>query len=229
MATMMKKADMVLSVSYELAKNGPVSMKVLPNGVENSAIDSTSENTPCTIKANRQPVVGFIGSFEYFIDFKTILGAARLCPEVLFLLVGTGRDFEYVRNMVVNLGLSNVKLTGGVPHDEVFAYIRVMDICMNIFKPLQVSHRACPIKLFEYLSQKKPVISTRLSELAHIDDGWLYYADTASELAATIQEILNGYDAALKKAEKAYNMVRGKYTWEKIAQSFLDYVNDIQS
>ena len=223
---MMRSADLVLSVSNELAHDGPVGMEILPNGVESAAFGGTEEAPPVCQKKNAQPVVGFIGSFEYFIDFDTILGAAQLCPDVRFLLVGTGRDFHAVRDKVQKMMLSNVQLTGGVPHEHVFGHIRSMDICLNIFKPLPVSHRACPIKLFEYLSQKKPVISTRLSELSHVDNGWLYYADTSMELVEKIRSILMNPREALEKACRAQNAVRERYTWEKIAQSFLDHVGE---
>lgn len=221
---MMRRARLVLSVSNELARSGPVPMKVLPNGVESAMLNETPRTVPRDIKNEGRPVVGFVGSFEYFIDFDAILEAAQLCPDVHFLLVGTGRDFENIKKKIIEKKLSNIELTGGVAHNEVFGYIGAMDICLNIFKPLPVSHRACPIKLFEYWSQKKPVISTRLSELAHVDGGWLYYADTAAELAATIRLVLMSPDVAEERALKAYAEVKQRYTWEGIAQSFVNHV-----
>jgi glycosyltransferase involved in cell wall biosynthesis len=221
---MMKSADVVFSVSKELMHDAPVPMIVLPNGVNRAAFDTPVISSRRVVKSNGQKVVGFLGSFEYFIDFDIILEAARLCPHVHFLLVGTGRDFHRVSQKITSSGLSNVQLTGGVPHDQVFSYIQEMDICLNIFKPLPVSHRACPIKLFEYWSQRRPVISTRLAELTHVDKGWLYYADTGLELAETIHAILDDPATASYKADEAYNSVINTYTWENIAQTFLDHV-----
>ena len=210
---MLSQSDIALSVSHELAKDRPGNIHVLPNGVSIKDYDS-DENR----KINQRKVVGFIGSFEYFIDFDIILSAAKLLPEVEFLLVGSGREYNQVQNR-----------TGGVPHHEVFEYIKKMDICLNIFTPIATSHRACPIKLFEYMSQHKPVISTRLRELEHIDKGFLYYADNSNELVSTINYILDNPSEAEKKIRLGYQETVENYTWESIADHFVEMIGEINT
>ena len=38
-------------------------------------------------------VVGYLGAFEYFVDMDMVLDAAAGLPDVVFWLVGGGRDF----------------------------------------------------------------------------------------------------------------------------------------
>ena len=218
---MMRKATITTAVAHELAKMVDGDIVVIPNGVDQNVFVEVPALSGATINNEGKPIVGFIGSFEYFIDFDVVLEAAEVLPEVHFLLVGTGRDWDDVSKRIAKKQLLNIQLTGGVPHSQVFSYIQAMDICLNIFKPIAVSHRACPIKLFEYLSQKKPVISTRLDELKNIDRGFLYFADSGSELIEVIKNIFNDPDTAMAKTNIGWEMTKNLYTWEKIAEQFV--------
>jgi len=219
--TMMKRATITTAVAHELAKMAAGDVVVLPNGVNHKAFEQVPELPGETLQNEGKPIVGFVGAFEYFIDFDIILEAAEILPDVHFLLVGTGRDWEMVSEKAKEKQLKNIQFTGGVPHDQVFAYIKAMDICLNIFRPIPVSHRACPIKLFEYMSQKKPVISTRLDELKNIDTGYLYYADSGAELIQAIRGILGDWPTAGEKALIGCQVTMNSYTWEKISEHFV--------
>ncbi len=223
--SMIQRADLAFAVSHELAREGGAKVMVLPNGVNGEAFEGQVSFPDVIVFNGDKPVVGFLGAFEYFIDFDVILHAARQLPNVHFLLVGTGRDWDKVRDIAVADDLRNVQLTGGVPHTHVFGYIQRMDICLNIFAPMPVSHKACPIKLFEYMSQGKPVISTRLDELRHIDDGFLYYADSGPQLVSAIRDVLENPGEAARKAQRGQAIARMEYTWEKIAQVFVDAID----
>lgn len=217
---MMERATVTTAVSQVLAEQARGNVHVVPNGVSLTKANLRPAMPIQPVAASGRPVVGFLGSFEYFIDLDLIYDVARALPEMHFLLVGTGRDWRRFADRVSAAGLTNVQLTGGVPHDQVFEYIRHMDVCLNLFKKIPVSHRACPIKLFEYLSQRKPVISTRLDELAFVDDGFLYYGDTAEEVAAQIRRIVAHPDEARRHADSGYATTTARYTWDGIAQQF---------
>lgn len=223
LSRMVEKSDLTLAVSKVLANSIRSSdsrkIHVLPNGVD---LETDRIGTGKDIKAKyKTPIIGFIGSFEYFIDFDLILAAAVRCPEYTFLLVGSGRDFAKVKQQVERKQLENVVLIGGVPHSEIYQYIDAMDICLNIFKPIKISHSACPIKLFEYLSMKKPVISTRLEELKYIDHDFLFYADDLEELTSQVKYILGCKESLSQQIEKAYNIVRDQYAWTEIVNKLL--------
>lgn len=223
---MMSRATLTFSISNILARQALGNVHIIPNGVS-LAKASAAPSTPIqSVRNEGRPVVGFIGSFEYFIDLDLMVDVARAMPDIHFLFVGTGREWKRVEKRVRDESLRNVQLTGGVPHDQVFEYIRAMDICLNLFTKLPVSHRACPIKLFEYLSQKKPVITTRLDELAYIDDGFLYYGDDLAEVTQRIRAILGDRVSAGAAAERGYLKTVNHYTWDRIAERFAALVSE---
>ncbi len=223
---MMSRATLTFSISNILARQALGNVHIIPNGVSLSKA-ATPPSVPIqTVRHGGLPVVGFIGSFEYFIDLDLMVEVAKAMPDIHFLYVGTGREWKRVEKRIHDENVHNVQLTGGVPHDQVFEYIRAMDICLNLFTKIPVSHRACPIKLFEYLSQKKPVISTRLDELVYIDDGFLYYGDNAAEVSARIRSILNDRGAAEATAQSGYHKTVADYTWDRIAERFAALVSE---
>jgi len=213
---MIEQADISVCVSHVLAERMPGRLIVLPNGVD--CRKAKSGGGAGIRKTLRSPIVGFIGSFEYFVDFDLILDVAGRLPDITFLLVGGGRQWRSVRQRVGEKGLQNVVMPGGVAHSQVFSYIDAMDVCLNIFKKSPISHAACPIKLFEYFAMKKPVISTRLGEVERIDRGCLFYADTADELVTVLKNVLADGTQARQHAESGYRMVYDQYNWESIAR-----------
>lgn len=156
-----------------------------------------------------------------------MLNAFRELKNADFLMVGSGRQFERVKKMAVELGIANITFTGGLPHSQVIENIEKMDICLNIFKIMPVSDGACPLKLFEYLIMKKPVISSRFKEMNYIDEGFVFFADTSEEIADTVNTILNGGDKVRGKIEKGYAVTLEKYNWEKITKALLSEIKKL--
>jgi glycosyltransferase involved in cell wall biosynthesis len=224
MKKMMTNANLLFVTSYILQKQIELPSYVLPNGVnmDKSVINIGQEYK----QMYKHPIIGFIGAFEYFIDFDLIIDTAEILKDKTFLLVGGGREFNNVKRKIEEKKLDNIILVGSKPHNEVLKYIDAMDICLNIFKRIPISHGACPIKLFEYLAFKKPVISTSVEEVKIINTGFLYFADNSKELADNINNILNNPSDLKQKVEIGYNLVSDKYTWDKIADQFLDILNE---
>jgi glycosyltransferase involved in cell wall biosynthesis len=221
---MMRKSSLVTTISKDLEKKYPVPSTLLPNGINWKEIDPGSGKE---IRASlKTPIVGFVGSLEYFIDFDLILEAASRLPEVTFLIAGGGRQLSRITGIKQERGLANVHLTGGCPHAEILRAIDAMDICLNLFIKSPLTDAACPIKLFEYMAYQKPVISTRIREVQNIDEGFLYYADNADELTQAIRRILVYRGEAAEKGVKGGHVVEEKYTWDKITKQFLQAIEN---
>ena len=222
MCRMMRQSSLVMTVSKDLEKKYPVSSTLLPNGINLEEIHPGSGQT--LRDSFEKPIIGFVGSLEYFIDFDSILEVASRLPKITFLIAGGGRQMPRIIAMKQARGLANVHLTGGLPHDKILEAIDAMDICLNLFIKSPLTDAACPIKLFEYMAYKKPVISSRIREVQNIDEGFLYYADTPDELEQVIRWILDHPKEAAEKGERGFQLVEEKYTWDKITERFLQAI-----
>jgi glycosyltransferase involved in cell wall biosynthesis len=215
---MIRNSDIVLCISETLLNSVQHERKyLLPNGAhlpENSAARDQQNN-------RHKITVGYVGTFEYTRAIRTVLEAAKRLPDVHFLLVGSGRDLPSIQNDVAREKLTNITLTGAVSHQEAQEYIRSMDICLNLYNKIEVTHAISPLKLFEYLSHKKPVISTRLREVERINKGFLFFADTAEEIVERIQYIVSHRAEAQHRAEEGFAEFQKNYTWSKLADDFL--------
>ena len=193
---------------------------LLPNGADEP--ESLHTDTVLHIERDK-PVIGYVGAFEYFIDLDLMLEAARRLPQCRFLYVGAGREYPRVKEYVAERKLQNVLLTGAVPHHQAMQFISEMDICLNLFVKCRVADAASPIKLFEYMIRRKPVISTRLQEVGRIDNGTdaLYYADTAEEVVSEVRRILDNPSERDRKTGRGAELVRKEYSWPALAAHFV--------
>lgn len=220
----LSRCDCVFSVSHYLAQKYFPESIYLPNGVD---MDEVRPGSGKHLRpAGPGPVVGFIGSLEYFIDFQQILDAASLRRDCTFVVAGGGRQYRWLQREKQRLRLGNLILTGGLDHEEILKYVDSFDICLNPFRLSPLTHGACPIKLFEYLAFHKPVISSRIAEVQRIGDGFLYWADSAPELAARIDEIVRQPREAAGRAQQGYEVLQRHYTWPRIADRFAEVVQE---
>jgi len=225
---MIEAADLVLSVSHTLAEDYPGRrIEVLPNGVDFARFDAVHAATAGRVgraEEGRRPVVGYLGAFEYFIDFALILDIAARMPDTRFRLVGAGRDFESVRRAAAERGLENVELPGPVPFHRVPAEIAAMDVCLNLFVPIPISHKASPMKLFEYLAMGKPVLTTDLDELRRYGVDFLVTVGSADEAAAALARLAADPAERARRAAAGRDWVRATCDWKDIANRLVELI-----
>lgn len=85
-----------------------------------------------------------------------------------------------------------------------------------------------PIKLFEYLAMKRPVIAADLPSIREIvteDQVWFFEPDEPQSLLRMINRVLRlPKDEREKKVRAAYALAK-RYTWEKRAQNILQLIH----
>ena len=95
--------------------------------------------------------------------------AARLAAHpVHFAFVGEGADKARLERTVARLGLRNVTLRPGVPHEEVPALLAAADICLVPLRDVPLFATFIPSKMFEYLAAGKAVIGSVTGEAGQI-------------------------------------------------------------
>jgi len=195
---------------------------LLPNGVDLNQIDRADGG----VWKGRRPCAGFVGAFEYWVDFDLLLGVARRLPQVSFLLVGGGRRWAEVKSSIERQGLKNVELTGSTPYRRAMDLAAAMDVCLLPFTRDAVSDASCPLKLFEYAALRKPIVSTTTLEVERIGNGWITFADSESGFADAVQGLM--VDEAQTAAQTAAGrlLVERCYTWPDLAGRFADYLCD---
>lgn len=219
---MIARASTVTVASSVLQERIKRPSLMLPNGADLAEID-LADGAACRYKVSG-PTAGFVGAFEYWIDFDLILESARRLPGVQFLLVGGGRQLKRLREEVTDLGLTNVKLTGAMPYREAMNHVAAMDVCLLPFTRGAVSDGSCPLKLFEYAALRKPVVSASALEVKRIGDGWVSFADDPQEFAAAIESFIADRGRAEAAGAAGREMVERFYNWTNLTKQFEEFL-----
>jgi len=224
---LIQTSHLVTTPSIVLAEQLSNRAVVLPNGADWEAVQKADGRR--IREWYKKPIVGFLGAFEYFVDFDLVLAAAEALQDVTFLLVGTGRLWKTIKAQVEARSLTNVYLPGPVPYPRGLDYVAAMDICLiPLNKKTPVSAGACPLKLFEYAALKKPIISTSASEVVIICKDFATFADTPSELIKAIKRLLDCPDSAQVLTARGLELVQSRHRWDIISAQFLELVQAAQ-
>ncbi len=208
-------ADIVTTPSTVLAEQLGGMVHVLPNGVDLAALAQADGKE---IRARyAPPILGFVGAFEYFVDFSLLLDVAARLRTCTVLLVGSGREEPAVRASARQRGLTNVHFVSAVPYREALNHMAAMDVALIPFRSSPVADAASPLKLFEYMGLRRPVVSTPTHEIRRIVGDVVHFAVTASEWVETIRRIVMTPQVAAAKIDRAYEKIQTRFRWDLLA------------
>ncbi len=120
------------------------------------------ERTAARVKFGLDPdkfVLVHVGNMSLTYDFDLMLNAAAQLPEVIFHFVGSGSQFEHVRQQVETRQLSNVILAGMLPHTEMPSAWASADATLIALADHSVAGGTLPAKMYEGLATGTPIIA----------------------------------------------------------------------
>ncbi|HET9794224.1 MAG TPA: glycosyltransferase [Thermoanaerobaculia bacterium] len=229
LARMVAGASLVTTPSRVLLPElGPGAVFV-PNGVDREEIAAARRNAAENAAGpGGDGPIGFLGSFEYFIDFDFVLELAARLPARRFLLIGGGRRFDEVRRRVAGGRLGNVELAGPLPHPRALERLAACAFSLCPFTRDAVGDGASPLKLFESLALAVPVIATRTREIRAEAPGNVVFADSAEEAASAVADAeARPSEDRRASAEETAARVLSERNWDRIGDEWARRVGEI--
>ena len=220
---LLDRSDTVTVASSVLAEQITRDRLLLPNGADVTELDRADGSAWRSLE--RGPTVGFVGAFEYWVDFELVLALAKRLPRLTFLLIGGGRRWMQIKERVRREALTNVSLTGPVAYEDAMNYVAGTDVCLLPFTRDAVSDGSCPLKLFEYAALRRPIVSTRTREVERIGKGWIAFADDVASAAGAIESFLVDSSATRDAVEAGRALVEDRYNWPRLAGEFAEYLS----
>jgi glycosyltransferase involved in cell wall biosynthesis len=168
----------------------------IPNGFSRKEVEA-AKPLPRAV-ANCFPkngfVVGYAGTLGAANAMDVIIDAAVLLkdhPEIVFVLVGHGREARDLQSKAIAEGLDNVRFLDPVPKIQVQSVLKRFDVCfVGSTKSALYRFGTSPNKLFDYLVSGKPIIygidSPGYSPISDFDAGLSVLPEDAPALAAAI-------------------------------------------
>ena len=113
----------------------------------------------------------YIGTIDDWFDFNTITEFANKHKDYTIYLIGP------VNKKIKTPNIKNIKFLGSIEHKYVPSYIEQSDILLLPFMINDVIEYVDPVKMYEYLYLKKPVISSYWGELDQFNNLIYFYKD----------------------------------------------------
>jgi teichuronic acid biosynthesis glycosyltransferase TuaH len=218
----------------EYASNTGISNAVyIPNGISNDFLtlyDGKQLRSKLGF-AKQDFVAGYIGSVEFWLDLKTLIKGLAIAKktgvQIKFLIVGKGLHTDYSAKINDYLKEANMEKSTSwldfIPYAEVPKYIAALDVGLIPFDALNpTAYYAAPNKMWEYLSQKKSVISSPIPE-AILNQDSVLLSSTPDEYANTILSIHQNASWVRKRVSNGYNKALTS-TWENSTQAFANLI-----
>ncbi len=229
----LRQADKILAINEKLTdyviKLGapPERTGILRAGINidhfNPDIDGKTVRKSCGL--NKDDIVLFFMGWLYnFSGLKEV--ALRLAqtqnPNLKLLIVGEGDAYKELQRIQQEYNLKDrLILTGKKPYSKIPSFIAAADVCLLPAYPREpIMQDIVPIKLYEYMAMKRPVISTRLPGVIKEfgKDNGVVYVDNPEDVIAKATQLL--HNGKLEELGGRARSFAKRNSWDNITDEF---------
>ena len=199
-------------------------ISIVPNGVDLLLFNTATEK-------NQKKIV-FAGAMYYHRGLDILLKAIPLVikkiPDAKFVLLGSGTEMNKLKKIVSDNSLENsVEFKGWIKREEIPKNISDASIGIGPLRLTDVTSRALPIKVLEYMAVSLPIIAQKgtlpTDVLENEKNG--YFIENSNDLAEKIILLLNQPKKVENMGSQSSKMVQ-KFNWENIVKLI---INEYQS
>ena len=190
---------------------------------------SKNEARQRTSLALDKKIAVYSGHLFKWKGVDTLVEAARILPEVLFVIIGgTEEDVKNHRTSAEAGKIGNILFLGHKPHRQVPLYLKAADVLIlpnNKEEKISKLYTS-PLKLFEYMASKRPIVASDLPSIREVlneDCAVFFEPGRPIELATAVKRVINDDNLALALSSKAFEKVQN-HTWQKRAQKILAFI-----
>lgn len=179
-------------------------------------------------KVSKSGTVGYVGSFLPGKGVETVLKLAAAMPDIQFVLIGGPES-----NLPSGVHPTNLRFLGVLPHAEAMRAMAGFDVALlpNQNRVLvsggiaDIGKWTSPLKLFEYMAARRPIVASRLPVLQEIltDGANALLADPLDleEWDRQIRRILADPNLAKSLVETAHRDFLNRYSWDARARRII--------
>ncbi|MFC1701025.1 glycosyltransferase family 4 protein [Patescibacteria group bacterium] len=222
------------SIKSELIKKGIARDKILiaPDGVDTRQFDikisKKKARQRLSLPLNKR-IILYTGHLYKWKGVYILAEAVRfLSDDCLIVLVGGTKDDEK-KFRIKNQKLNNIMIVGHRSHSEIPYWLKAADVLIlpNSSKENISKYWTSPMKMFEYMSSRRPIVASSLPSVREVLDennAILVKPDSPINLVKGIEKALKNTNFSVMISKKAIKDVR-KYEWEIRKCKIIEFIN----
>ena len=193
--------------------------KVIPNGVDTRLFRDYGSMKRDELGLDGF-ILGYIGVLREWVDLKPVfLALKELNEDIKMIIIGGEGNLKQNVDLALQCGLEDrVVFIGTVPYSQTPMFISAMDVCIIPFRRGAISDHSLPLKLFEYMACKKPIISTELAGVKKIIGENILYANSCEDYVNQISKTYMSNKLRSQMGEYGRNFVTSNYDWSEITK-----------
>lgn len=195
-------------------------ISIIPNGVDLSLFDITSKKNPRKIV--------FAGAMYYHRGLDILLEAIpyiiKKIPDTKFVLLGSGAEMDKLKKIVLENKLEDsVEFKGWLKREKIPENISDASIGIGPLRLTDVTSRALPIKVLEYMAVSLPIIAQKgtLPEDVLENEKNGYFIENVNDLVEKIILLLNQPEKIEEMGIQSSKMVQ-KFSWDKVVKNIIE-------
>ncbi len=162
-------------------------------------------------------VITYMGNICQRLDYELLKKIAKAHDDKFLLMIGPAARKDYISSGLASM--PNVVFTGKKNIDELPAYLQHSNCCIIPFLCNQLTRSIYPLKINEYLSAGRPVVTTNFSEDILSFDGVARVARNHDEFLTLINKAMLEDNELMKVKRAAFS---ASNSWEARAHQFID-------
>lgn len=164
--------------------------------------------------------ITYIGTVDDWFDFNSVCSFAEKNKEYYIYIIGPVSYLLNEKKKEIEEKYKNIIFVGAVEHDLVPSYINESDVLIMPFILNDLIRCVDPVKVYEYLYLKKPVVSTYWEELSQFKNMMYFYDYNKNNFEEIITEALKkGF-----KKSKDYNKIIIESNWENRVKQYIEKI-----
>lgn len=237
----LRKSDRVLALNDDLRDYivglgaSPAKTQVLKAGIDSRIFDPSNSSHGMVRGhyglGSKDIVIFFMGWLYNFSGLKEVALELAKLPDhnVKLLIVGDGDAYIELEGIRAKHGLNDrLILAGKKPYADIPSFIAAADICILPAYPWEpIMQDIVPIKMYEYLAMKKPVVATKLpGVMREFGDGnGVVYVDRPEDVVGKAIDLLAS--GALRELGVKARDFAERYSWDKVTDEFETLLKEI--
>lgn len=198
---------------YERKKHSHNNVSFIPCGVHFEKFNNPQSPCPDDLKDIARPIIGYFGTISDRLDKELITMIADRFPKCSLVFIG-----PIQASFGSLIKKSNIHYLGLKPHDVLPQYLKEFALCILPFALDEGTKSINPVKLLEFLSGEKIVISTPIPDIVHFYKGIVYLADNHQEFIDILNQQLE--KPSRERIRKGVEMARNR-SWEAMVKEML--------